>query len=53
MSDPELQFVSGACDVTDFIDLEGVLDSLLFLLDIFTFVSSYQTYHRIGENQSV
>ena len=53
MRAPELQFVCGTCDVTDCIHAEGILDSFLFLLDIFTLFSSYQTYYRIGEKKAL
>ena len=35
VSDSKLQFIHGTCDVTGCILAEGVLDSLLFRLDIF------------------
>ena len=33
------------------INIEGLVDSILFSLGIFKFFSSYGTYYRIGENQ--
>ena len=33
------------------INMEGLVDSILFSLGIFTFFSSYGTHYRIGENQ--
>ena len=54
VSDPELQFVHGTCDVTAdcCFNVKGVLNSLLFLLAIFKFPLHIKHY-RIGENQRV
>ena len=54
VSDPELQFVYGTCDVTadGCFSAKGVLNSLLFLLAIFKFALHIKHY-RIGENQRV
>ena len=41
VSDPELYFFYETCDITDYIHVEGVVDPLLFPLDIFKFFSSY------------
>lgn len=53
ISNFELQFVYGTCDVTDCISAEGVMDSLLFSLVLFKFFSSYYTRYKMGENQRV
>ena len=41
MSDPEMQFVYGTCDMTGCFNAEGVLEFLLFIFGIFKFFSSY------------
>ena len=52
MSDPELQFVYGTCDVTGCFKAKAVLNSFLFLLAIFKFPLHIKHY-RTGENQIV
>ena len=54
MGDSKLQFVNKTCDVTCCIHPEGVLDSLLFRLDIFqVFLFISNIFYDWGEPRSL